>query len=823
MNIFKLQSIYAFIFTTMTCGFAFATNHVVTEGSSIQAAINIAVAGDTVSVETGTYSENISINKNIVVIGIDGAGSTVIDGTGGTSCVTFTNDVSNVCKLIGFSLTGASYGAHLQTGRPLISGCIFMGLTNFQLFKAYPQEVGYYAANNLFFLNYTGKFDGIYVRRGIISSSTFWPALPSGMSYLLDNETAGCGADYVVSIEGSGSPQLTIEEGAIVKMVAPYGGTCKAEQDVWVGVNGAGRLNATGAYFTASTDDDIGGDTNGDGSATTPTPGHWSVIRFGSLSGGSVMDGCFIRYGGTSVGNSLVYSAVYIENSSPTITNCEFSSNTTSIRVSGGNPTLTNNTISGGTGYGMWLDIPDVTPNVSGNVIENGLSFQARLDPMAVGFFVNNNTLHLNPIGTSDAIEIERGIISASCVWPALPSGMSYLLDNETAGCGADYVVSIEGSGSPQLTIEEGAIVKMVAPYGGTCKAEQDVWVGVNGAGRLNATGAYFTASTDDDIGGDTNGDGSATTPTPGHWSVIRFGSLSGGSVMDGCFIRYGGTSVGNSLVYSAVYISQNSVNITNCVFSHNTTAIRVSDGSPIISGCEIFNNNIGVLSSGSSYELHSNSLYNNSAYAVQNTSNGVIIDATENWWGHNSGPYDPTDAITGPPDYNVYGQGDNVSDYVEYRPWKIVPVGETPEDYLRASIYQFRQAYKTYLEKMATGVAEAFNYQKSILKLSEFESGDGFYQNLLSAYAGTEADLVADAILALNDASEIKALNMEASAVSSIAEMIVSEYLQSGLRETWQTLENAYNGPELSPTDLKQREMIVIQELTPRVHTIKS
>jgi len=59
---------------------------------------------------------------------------------------------------------------------------------------------------------------------------------------------------------------------------------------------------------------------------------------------------------------------------------------------------------------------------------------------------------------------------------------------------------------------------------------------------------------------------------------------------------------------------------------------------------------------------------YNNiigNAIGINNTA-GELIDARFNWWGNGTGPYHP---ITNPS-----GIGDNVSDYVDYKPWLIKP-----------------------------------------------------------------------------------------------------------------------------------------------------
>ncbi len=79
--------------------------------ASIQAGINFADNGDSISVGAGTYNENIDFRgRAITVQGSAGAQNTVIDGSGLGSVVRFNTAETNTTKLTGFTITnGHSY------------------------------------------------------------------------------------------------------------------------------------------------------------------------------------------------------------------------------------------------------------------------------------------------------------------------------------------------------------------------------------------------------------------------------------------------------------------------------------------------------------------------------------------------------------------------------------------------------------------------------------------------------------------------------------------------------------------------------------------
>jgi len=69
--------------------------------------------------------------------------------------------------------------------------------------------------------------------------------------------------------------------------------------------------------------------------------------------------------------------------------------------------------------------------------------------------------------------------------------------------------------------------------------------------------------------------------------------------------------------------------------------------------------------------EIHGNNLSGNSVFGINNTITNITFNATNNWWGHISGPHHPTT--------NPSGTGVSVSDYVTFWPWYEFAGGSIP------------------------------------------------------------------------------------------------------------------------------------------------
>jgi len=115
------------------------------------------------------------------------------------------------------------------------------------------------------------------------------------------------------------------------------------------------------------------------------------------------------------------------------------------------------------------------------------------------------------------------------------------------------------------------------------------------------------------------------------------------------------------------IYLSNSFSTLTNNTFSSNN---RYGIYLEISLGCELENNTISMNQVGIYLDTdqfdnvaHNNSIFGNTDYGIDASDNdGNTIDATKNWWGHTTGPYHDSK--------NPDGEGDNVTDYVEFDPW---------------------------------------------------------------------------------------------------------------------------------------------------------
>ena len=281
---------------------------------------------------------------------------------------------------------------------------------------------------------------------------------------------------------------LTIEAGAIIKFT-PDG------PDLTLGNSGtivANGTNENPIIFTSYKDDAHGGDTNGDGSATTPSPRDWGSINTNGLNG-SVFNYCQFYYGGS--GSYRVTLNIY--DSRATVTNCIFAYNDGSY---------------------VWYSTLDASWAHAGTVIQNNI-FYDNVKPLTIGTefsLDNSNTFH-NPANISEGNDY-NGIyiystdhITSDIIWGE--TEVAFIIDD------GDFWVNSGAS----LTLENNVVLKFKS--GSTLLLADGASALVNHDGA----GVYFTSYKDDSKKGDTNGDGNATSPADGDWTGIyddSFGTL---------------------------------------------------------------------------------------------------------------------------------------------------------------------------------------------------------------------------------------------------------------------------------------------------------
>ncbi len=124
------QLTYLFVillFAIFISSITLADTHYVASGGNIQAAVDLAVDGDLIIVNVGTYllSSSISITKNVIIRSQNGASVTFIDGNNSVRCL-YLNNTGAI--LDGFTITHGQnlggYGGGVQCDNGTVQNCI---------------------------------------------------------------------------------------------------------------------------------------------------------------------------------------------------------------------------------------------------------------------------------------------------------------------------------------------------------------------------------------------------------------------------------------------------------------------------------------------------------------------------------------------------------------------------------------------------------------------------------------------------------------------------------------------------------------------------
>ena len=457
--------------------------------------------------------------------------------------------------------------------------------------------------------------------------------IPYGTGISADTTWTKANSPYIVNPMGVASgATLTIEPGVVVKFKAGTG----------IGIGGrliVGTRGGEPVTITSEFDDNAGGDTNNDGTTTSPMAGDWGYIVFYTDSVGD-FNNTNIRYGGRA------WDHGYVEEGQ--------------IKNTGGVVTIKGGSMTDNNGMSIY--------GVSGTTTVRETLF-ARSARGAIYMLGGSLTIGKDTFSelSYEAVHL-RGTMNFS------NEGGNVMSDGTIGSIGFHYL-SLSGVNVLRpdalanhviggIGVNPGVVWRLLP--GVIIKSDVTANIGVLGtliAGDNSTdTPVTFTSWQDDSVGGDANSDGAVSVPHYGDWcGVIVY---TGGTMnLSHSTLRYGGCvyNFGTVYTYPMVGNTGGTLSITDSKLSDSGNfGVKNDFGTTVILNSLITKNPYGIYHTGGETTIHNSSIHDNYQYGILNITTDTL-DATNNWWGTFGGPTYGA---------NPFGTGDKVSNYVNYGAW---------------------------------------------------------------------------------------------------------------------------------------------------------
>lgn len=331
------------------------------------------------------------------------------------------------------------------------------------------------------------------------------PSTPCNIVMVTGNITTPttwkAGNVYVVDISLKIESTLTIEPGTVIKI--------KGKR---IDVQNDGRIIAAGTeggriVFTSYNDDSYCGDTNGDGAATAPGKGDWVALYLNGTHP-NIFKYCDFLYAGANDGGYYTAVVISVIGFKFEFDHCTFAH------------TLSNSSASPAFAFhgGSYMTDPDVSRFTNNAFYDNDRPLYCSFD-----YTVNPNNVFHNP-----AKPTEKNKRNGIFMWGGIGSDVAFKVTE------VPYVFmeNFSGGGSAavrNITVGPNAVLKFMRSDWGIARGDDN---------HVNiGAGAVLTSYKDDGHGGDTNGDGTATTPATGDWE--GFWDYSANDWVSGSYIKY--------------------------------------------------------------------------------------------------------------------------------------------------------------------------------------------------------------------------------------------------------------------------------------------